>query len=166
MPNVPSSVSAAPLLPKRKRIVATPAFLYGGVIFMGAIGACLRYFLGAVLPESPIPFGTLAINLFGCYIIYVIYQWLGRRVHLPHAIVRSLGVGLVGAFTTLSAFSTESLAYLEQGAIGLFALYGLLTVIGTFAASLLGWATVAGLEHHRMHKLTGELHEHDSAGEA
>lgn len=160
MSNTASSASPSSESPTRTRIVATPAFLYLGVVFMGAIGSCLRYFLSAVLPETPLPFGTLAINLFGCYSIYVIYQWLGRRVHLPYAVVRSLGVGLVGAFTTLSAFSTESLAYLQHGAVLTFALYGLLTIVSTFLASLLGWATVAALERHRMRKLTATRHRH------
>lgn len=142
---------------QRHRIMATPAFLYACVMVMGAVGASLRYLLSAVLPDTPIPFGTLAINLFGCYIIYVVYQWFGRRVHLPHAIIRGVGVGLVGAFTTLSAFSTESLSYLQTGAYALFALYLLLTMVGTFAASLLGWATVSALEHRRMRRLTRRI---------
>ncbi|MGI6535615.1 MAG: fluoride efflux transporter FluC [Eggerthellaceae bacterium] len=141
---------------RRKRIMATPAFLYACVMVMGAVGASLRYLLENLLPGSPLPFSTLCINLFGCYIIYVIYQWFGRRVHLPHAVVRGLGVGLVGAFTTLSAFSTECLSFLQNGAFGLFALYLTLTFAGTFAASLLGWATVSALERRRMRRLTEE----------
>lgn len=136
--------------------MATPAFLYACVMVMGAVGASLRYLLENLLPASPLPFSTLCINLFGCYIIYVIYQWFGRRVHLPHAVVRGLGVGLVGAFTTLSAFSTECLAFLQNGAYSLFALYLALTLAGTFAASLLGWATVSALERRRMRRLTEE----------
>lgn len=152
---------------QRTRIVATPAFLYGCVMVMGAVGATLRYLLGIVLPDDPFPFGTLAINLFGCYAIYVIYQWFGRRVHLPHAVVRGLGVGLVGAFTTLSAFSTESLAYLQAGDFGLFAAYLLITLVSTFLASLLGWATVAALERRRLRQLEESLHEaHTSHGGA
>ena len=143
---------------ERERIMATPAFLYACVMVMGAVGASLRYLADILIPSGPLPFSTLAINLFGCYIIYVIYQWFGRRVHLPHAVIRGLGVGLVGAFTTLSAFSTECLGLLQNGSIGLFALYLALTLAGTFAASLLGWATVTALERRRMRVLT-ERHE-------
>lgn len=151
---------------RSRRIIATPAFLYASVMVMGAVGASLRYLLSAVLPENPIPFGTLAINLFGCYIIYVIYQWFGRRVHLPHAVIRGMGVGLVGAFTTLSAFSTECLSFLQSGNLMLFALYMLLTMVGTFAASLLGWATVSALERRRMRQLIIRLHEDNARIEA
>lgn len=139
--------------------MATPAFLYGCVMVMGAIGATLRYLLSEVLPEVPIPFGTLAINLFGCYVIYIIYRWFGRRTHLPHAVVRGMGVGLVGAFTTLSAFSTESLTFLQNGQYGLFTLYFALTMVGTFIASLLGWATVAYLLRRKKRQLEVRLRE-------
>ncbi len=148
----------------RKRIIATPGFLYAFVFCMGAIGACLRYLVGLVLPASPLPFSTLAINLVGCYAIYVVYQWFGRRVHLPHAVVRGLGVGLVGAFTTLSAFSAESLALLQAEAYVSFAIYLALTFLGTFGASLLGWATVTKLEHRRTKRLRAQLaHTHETA---
>lgn len=151
--------------PERERIMATPAFLYACVLVMGAVGASLRYAVDLLMPSGPIPFSTLTINLFGCYIIYVIYQWFGRRVHLPHAVIRGLGVGLVGAFTTLSAFSTESLGFLQSGSLGLFAVYLALTSAGTFAASLLGWATVAALERRRMRTLS-ERHARNARNHA
>lgn len=165
-------MAQSPSASAHTRIVATPGFLYACVMVMGAIGACLRYLLGALLPTTPLPFGTLAINLIGCYAIYVVYRWFGRRVHMPHAIIRGMGVGLIGAFTTLSAFSTESLAYLQNGSYAVFAMYLLLTMVGTFAASLLGWVTVAALAKRKMHRLTDQLHHqhgdspHDSPRQA
>lgn len=163
MTQTPRDAGAGARRDGRRRIVATPGFLYGFVFCMGAIGACLRYLVGEALPQSPIPFGTLAINLVGCYAIYVVYQWFGRRVHLPYAVIRGIGVGLVGAFTTLSAFSTEGLAFLLEGSYGIFSLYLLLTLAGTFAASLLGWATVTALERRRLRRLSTRL-ENEGAG--
>ncbi len=163
-PHPPGKEGSMQVSDSRKRIIATPGFLYAFVFCMGAIGACLRYLVGLVLPASPLPFSTLAINLVGCYAIYVVYQWFGRRVHLPHAVVRGLGVGLVGAFTTLSAFSAESLALLQAEAYVSFAIYLALTFLGTFCASLLGWATVTKLEHRRMKRLRAQLaHTHETA---
>ena len=124
--------------PTRQQVMATPAFLYATVLLMGAIGATLRYLIELIIPTQGFPWATLLINLVGCYIIYIVYQWFDRRVHIPHPIARGIGVGLVGAFTTLSAFCTENLALLQAGEYLLFTLYVSATVFGTFIASLAG----------------------------
>lgn len=140
--------------------MGTPAFLYATVLAMGAIGATLRYLIELMLPTSGFPGATLLINLIGCYIIYVIYQWFDRRVHIPHSIARGIGVGLVGAFTTLSAFCTESLDLLYTGEYILFGTYIAATVLGTFIASLLGWATCSLLAYRRLKHLQQRRIEH------
>ena len=111
----PQGTQAQHATPTRQQVMATPAFLYATVLLMGAIGATLRYLIELAIPTETFPVGTLLINLIGCYIIYIVYQWFDRRVHIPHSIARGIGVGLVGAFTTLSAFCTESLALLQTG---------------------------------------------------
>lgn len=81
------------------------------ILVMGFIGASLRYLLECALPANGgFPAATLVINIFGCFVLELVNQYVGRRMHLPGALVKSLGVGLVGAFTTISAFSTECLA--------------------------------------------------------
>ena len=137
-----------------------PAFLYATVLVMGAIGATLRYLVELVLPTNGFPFGTLLINLVGCYIIYVVYQWFDRRLHIPHPIARGIGVGLVGAFTTLSAFCTENLALLQASEYLTFALYVSATIFGTFVASLVGWATCSLLAYRRLKHLQRRRIEH------
>lgn len=140
--------------------MATPAFLYAIVLAMGAIGATLRYLIELAIPTETFPVGTLLINLIGCYIIYIVYQWFDRRVHIPHSIARGIGVGLVGAFTTLSAFCTENLALLQAGEYLLFALYVSATVFGTFIASLAGWATCSLLAYRRLKRIQRRRIEH------
>lgn len=140
--------------------MATSAFLYATVLVMGAIGATLRYVLDLVLPTNGFPLATLLINLIGCYIIYIVYQWFDRRVHIPHAIARGIGVGLVGAFTTLSAFCTESLALLQAGEYLLFAAYVAATVFGTFLASIAGWGTCTLLAYRRLKHLQQRRIQH------
>lgn len=140
--------------------MATPAFLYAIVLAMGAIGATLRYLIELAIPTETFPVGTLLINLIGCYIIYIVYQWFDRRVHIPHSIARGIGVGLVGAFTTLSAFCTESLALLQTGEYLMFALYVSATVFGTFVASLAGWATCSLLAYRRLKRIQRRRIEH------
>lgn len=140
--------------------MATPAFLYATVLLMGAIGATLRYLIELAIPTEAFPAGTLLINLVGCYIIYIVYQWFDRRVHIPHSIARGIGVGLVGAFTTLSAFCTESLALLQTGEYLMFALYVSATVFGTFLASLAGWATCSLLAYRKLKQLQRRRMQH------
>lgn len=145
---------------RHQKIMATPAFLYAIVLAMGAIGATLRYLIELVIPTAGFPWATLLINLVGCYIIYIVYQWLDRRVHIPHAIARGIGVGLVGAFTTLSAFCTESLALLQTGEYVLFSAYVATTIFGTFLASLAGWATCSLLAYRKLKQLQRRRMQH------
>ena len=53
----------------------------------------------------------------------IINQHIAIRTKLPGPLVKSMGIGLIGAFTTVSAFSTESLSFLQSGRYGTFALY-------------------------------------------
>lgn len=146
--------------PTRQQVMVTPAFLYATVLLMGAIGATLRYLIELIIPTQGFPWATLLINLVGCYIIYIVYQWFDRRVHIPHPIARGIGVGLVGAFTTLSAFCTENLALLQAGEYLLFTLYVSATVFGTFIASLAGWATCSLLAYRRLKRIQRRRIEH------
>ncbi len=124
------------------------------ILFMGFIGASLRYLLEAALPtEGGFPFATLSINIFGCFVLELINQYVGRRMHLPAALVKSLGVGLVGAFTTLSAFSTECLGFIHTGQIGLAALYIGITILTTFLASLAGHGVCRMLDSQRLKRI-------------
>ena len=117
----------------------------------GFIGASLRYLLECALPANGgFPAATLVINLFGCFVLELVNQYVGRRMHLPGALVKSLGVGLVGAFTTISAFSTECLAFLQAGEVGLWTVYIVATLATTFLASLAGHAACRGLDARRL----------------
>lgn len=117
------------------------------ILVMGFIGASLRYLLECALPANGgFPAATLVINIFGCFVLELVNQYVGRRMHLPGALVKSLGVGLVGAFTTISAFSTECLAFLQAGKVGLWAAYIVATLATTFLASLAGHAACRGLD--------------------
>ncbi len=69
------------------------------VLFMGFLGATLRYLLELALPsQGGVPYATLIVNVFGCFTLEIINQYVGRRLHLPGPLVKSLGIGLVGAF--------------------------------------------------------------------
>lgn len=64
-------------------------------------------------------------------------QSIRRTAHKPAGAVGEVD-GLIGAFTTIAALSTENLALLQQGRFGMFALYLGITVLATFGAAYAG----------------------------
>ncbi len=122
-----------------KQALCNPHSLTPLVLLMGFIGASLRYILEMLLPAGGgFPIATLAVNIFGCFVLEIINQHITQRSMLPAPLVRSMGIGLIGAFTTVAAFSTESLSFLQSGQYSIFMLYMAATVISTFFAACLG----------------------------
>lgn len=81
----------------------------------GAAGSLARWAVGLALnrPGSPWPWGTLAVNALGGLLIGLALAWLSRQ---PSEAARLLWVtGVLGGFTTFSAFSAESLMLLLRG---------------------------------------------------
>ena len=106
---------------------------------MGFLGATARYALEMLLPaQCGFPVATLAVNIFGCFTLEIVNQFVARRTSLPAPLVKSMGIGLIGAFTTIAALSTENLALLQQERFGMFALYLSITVFATFGAAYAG----------------------------
>lgn len=102
----------------------------------GAIGAGARFHLGNVLGRGGgFPWGTLAVNLLGCVLIALV---AARVTDGPARLF--LSVGLLGGFTTFSAFTAETAALIERGAFVPAAAYMLASVAGGLAAFLLGQA--------------------------
>jgi CrcB protein len=84
----------------------------------GSIGSVGRYFaVSAFSRYAPgFPFGTLAVNVVGCFLMGVLGGWTEDR-----ALRAALGVGVLGGFTTFSAFGGDTLA-LAQSSFRLAAL--------------------------------------------
>lgn len=101
----------------------------------GAVGAGLRWGLAELVHQwlgRGFPWGTLAVNLLGSLAIGWLWAWL-PPAGMPH--LRLLLVtGLLGGFTTYSAFSLETLALVQGGQAGRAAAYVALTVALCFAA--------------------------------
>lgn len=142
--NYPSENSIASKKPDQRQhrlsvILRHPKALTPLILLMGFLGAALRYVLEIAFPSgNGFPFATLIVNIFGCFVLEVINQYVGRRLHLPPPLVKSLGVGLIGAFTTISAFSTECLSFLQSGSFLLAGAYITATIFSTFIAAVLG----------------------------
>jgi fluoride exporter len=105
------------------------------IVFFGAgAGGCLRFWLGSLVSsrsDSDFPWGTLAVNLVGSLAIGLVAH-LAARHHWPASWRLLLAVGLLGGFTTFSAFSHETLRLIENRQVGAAGIY----VLGSVAASV------------------------------
>ena len=105
----------------------------------GAVGALARYGIGAVAgPPRPFPWATLAINLVGSLLLGLLLH--RGPVRLSEDVRLGLGVGLLGAFTTFSTFSNETLALARDGRLGLAVVYVSVSIVGGLAAAAAGYA--------------------------
>lgn len=108
----------------------------------GAVGTGARYLLSgwALRAFGPaFPYGTLAVNLLGSFLVAVLMV-VGVETTLMSPTLRlALTTGVMGGFTTYSAFSYETLKYFEEGAWWIGMLNVLATVVGCLVACLLGW---------------------------
>jgi len=106
----------------------------------GAVGTGARYLLGGVAIRwlgGEFPYGTLLVNVIGSFLIGLVQELAGAAV--VHENVRVvLAVGVLGGFTTYSAFAYESLRLAASGSWGPAVLYVGLTTVLCFAACLLG----------------------------
>lgn len=111
-----------------------PNLLY--VMAGGALGAGARY-LTVQLIGSPV--ATLIVNLAGGLLMGLLAGSLGRE-GLSTPAWLFLGVGVLGGFTTFSAFSLDAVAMIERGAVGGAMLYVLASVGGAMALFAAGFA--------------------------
>ena len=106
------------------------------IVFLGAgIGGALRHGVnvGAVrLFGFGFPFGTLIVNVAGSFLIGLLAGYFAFRPGIPQDIRLFLTTGILGGFTTFSAFSLDSALLIERHAYALAAVY----VAGSVAASL------------------------------
>ena len=116
------------------------------VISLGAsAGAVLRWLAGLWLNDrwSGFPLGTLFVNCAGGLLVGIALAWFERT---PDEMLRLLLVtGLLGGFTTFSAFSVESLVLLQRGEWALALGHALAHVVGALACAAIGFRLAAPL---------------------
>ena len=110
------------------------------VAVAGGLGAISRYYLSGLAQRvgSEFPFGTLTVNLVGSFLLGLIMQTGISTDLMPRALRLALTIGFLGAFTTFSTFSYETLGYLEDGAWLTASLNVLINVVPGIIAVFLG----------------------------
>lgn len=117
----------------------TPAML-AGVAVGGALGACLRWSLDAATAPttsgSGFPWTTLAINVIGAFALAALPAFVPSPIAPRRASVLAvtLGPGLLGGFTTMSAAAEQTRALLAAGSTPTAGLYVVITVLAAVAA--------------------------------
>lgn len=107
----------------------------------GALGSGLRHLvnLGALRLLGPaFPWGTLTVNLVGCFLMGVFVELLARRFGGSTELRLFVATGFLGGFTTFSAFSLDFAALYERGALAQAFGYVAASVVLSIAALFLG----------------------------
>ncbi len=114
----------------------------------GFIGSVGRYKLsGFVLQQVPdwrFPLGTLAVNLVGCFIIGLLSGWAGKHQLGSPELRLFLVPGLLGGFTTFSAFGFETFHLMRRGELHIAFLYVALSVVCGLGLVWLGFRLTGG----------------------
>jgi fluoride exporter len=107
------------------------------VFIGGGLGSVLRYIVNVVCPKilgTNFPYHTFIINITGSTVMGLIAGYLAFKGDAAQSWRLFLMTGILGGYTTFSAYSLDSAVLYERGEIGLAALY----VIGSVVLSILG----------------------------
>jgi CrcB protein len=106
----------------------------------GALGALARWGIASALPTSPTdwPWATLLVNLSGCLLLGVLFAVLAARFPDADWPRPLLAVGVLGGYTTYSAFAVEVVRLAESGALLLAGAYVVVSVVGGVVAVAAG----------------------------
>ena len=112
----------------------------------GAVGASLRYLLGLAvvrLAGTGFPLAIITVNVLGSFLMGVFVVAAAHRglTHLSPLVM----TGLLGGFTTFSAFSLEAVTLFERGQMGAAALYVTISVVGSIGGLMLGLMVARGV---------------------
>jgi CrcB protein len=111
-----------------------------GVASGGALGSLLRFAVGRMFPAAPaaLPWSTLGINVMGSFALGLLAGASFARPDASPALRAFLGVGLLGGFTTFSAFSVETISLAQSASLAKAGLYVLLSVLLAVLAAGVG----------------------------
>ncbi|MBT2134584.1 fluoride efflux transporter CrcB [Croceibacterium sp. LX-88] len=123
----------------------SPLVASAHVALGGAIGSVLRYQVGrgvthwlGVQTVTAFPWATLIINVVGSMAMGLLAGWLARHGESGEPMRLLLGVGVLGGFTTFSAFSLEMMVLVERGQAGSAFAYAAISVLAGLTALYVG----------------------------
>jgi fluoride exporter len=112
------------------------------IVFLGGgVGAGLRHLcnLAAVrLVGSGFPWGTLCINILGSFLMGIFIELLSRRFGGSHELRLFVATGILGGFTTFSAFSLDFAELFERGQVISAGVYAIASVVLSILAVFAG----------------------------
>ena len=107
----------------------------------GALGASIRYAVNQMvinLFNAPLFWATLSVNVVGCFLMGYFYHYLQTHAGVSEAMRLFITVGLLGALTTWSTFSMETVIMIQNDQLIKAVTYTLATTICCFLAFWLG----------------------------
>lgn len=104
----------------------------------GGFGAILRWSISLLLNSEEYPLGTLTVNLLGSFLLGLLTLALAQEL-VSETMAIALGVGVLGAFTTMSTYSMETIKMLQNGSSSTGLIYLLITMIFCPAFAYFGW---------------------------
>ena len=124
---------------------SSPLAASGLVALGGAAGAVLRYQAGRTLTGllgpaavASFPWATLFVNIVGSLAMGLLAGWLARNGSASDTWRLLIGIGLLGGFTTFSAFSLEMMLLIERGQPGTAFVYAAISVLAGVTALYIG----------------------------
>lgn len=115
--------------------------IYLAIAAGGAVGAVSRYWMsgsvGQMLGHS-FPFGTLSVNVLGSFLMGLLAILLTEKIPLDDSVRLGLITGMLGAFTTFSAFAMDTLGLMQSGALLRSLMYIVASVVMCVLAALAG----------------------------
>ncbi|HMU10153.1 MAG TPA: fluoride efflux transporter CrcB [Ferruginibacter sp.] len=108
----------------------------------GGLGSVLRYGTSLLLNSKLFPWGTLAVNIAGSFIIGIVFALSTRQEPLSHNWKLFLATGICGGFTTFSAFSLENMGLLQSGKYGMAIAYIAASIFFGIAAAFIGYQLI------------------------
>lgn len=111
----------------------------------GALGAVARYALAGQVTHwfgPNYPWGILVVNVLGCFAMGVIAELGALKLNLSGELRAFLMTGILGGFTTFSAFALDSAVLIERGDVNGSLLYVGASVVGSIGALFAGLALV------------------------
>ncbi|MGB1569374.1 MAG: fluoride efflux transporter CrcB [Candidatus Thalassarchaeaceae archaeon] len=104
----------------------------------GAIGSMLRYLATEIIPSNHIPYGTISVNLIGSMLLGIMFGAIAADVIINQNYVLLFGTGVLGAFTTMSAFAMDTVT-LSEDELSKTVIYITITIFGSIGFAWLGY---------------------------